>query len=155
MSEEEKDPRTARDALIIELLGDVGRLHDEIKMLPKVINDSISESLELLARAVSEAENTAEKLKSESQTLMEEKAKSEVNRISDELSNAVKTSIDKQVADSLDRSKNDLDQIQSKIKFLSNNIRDKNSTILNYILATSLLGFIFTFWCVLYKLGSI
>ena len=27
-------PRTTRDALTIDLLGDVGRLHDEIKTLP-------------------------------------------------------------------------------------------------------------------------
>ncbi|EQB98982.1 hypothetical protein [Photorhabdus temperata] len=57
-----KIPRTARDALIIELLGDVGTIHDQIKNLPTEIEQAISGSIKLVADAVEDAENTALKL---------------------------------------------------------------------------------------------
>jgi len=58
-----ENPRTARDALIIELLGDIGAVHDEIKLLPKNLRDSLRESLEIIANSVETAEKTSEELK--------------------------------------------------------------------------------------------
>lgn len=57
-----ENPRTARDALIIELLGDIGAVHDEIKQLPKNLKDSLRGSLEIIADSVEAAEKTSQKL---------------------------------------------------------------------------------------------
>lgn len=58
-----ENPRTARDALIIELLGDLGAVHDEIKRLPVNLKGSLRESLDHIANSVEEAEKTAQTLK--------------------------------------------------------------------------------------------
>ncbi|ENJ0562712.1 hypothetical protein AB0Z88_004460, partial [Salmonella enterica] len=62
MQEEARAPKTARDALLIELIGDIGILHDQIKSLPEEINQATSGSIEIIANAVEEAEKTASKL---------------------------------------------------------------------------------------------
>lgn len=62
-----ENPRTTRDALIIELLGDIGALNDEIKRLPVTLRGSLRESLELIANSVEEAESTSKALKIETE----------------------------------------------------------------------------------------
>lgn len=52
------NPRTTRDALTIDLLGDVGRLHDEIKALPEGLKTSLGPSLGALVMASKEAQAT-------------------------------------------------------------------------------------------------
>ncbi|WP_311224324.1 MULTISPECIES: hypothetical protein [unclassified Acidovorax] len=51
-------PRTTRDALTIELLGDVGRLHDEIKALPEGLKTALAPALGAIALASKEAQAT-------------------------------------------------------------------------------------------------
>ena len=51
-------PRTTRDALTIDLLGDVGRLHDQIKALPEGLKTSLAPALGALALASKEAQAT-------------------------------------------------------------------------------------------------
>ena len=48
-------PRTTRDALTIDLLGDVGRLHDEIKALPEGLKTALAPALGAIALASKEA----------------------------------------------------------------------------------------------------
>lgn len=67
MSQENKTPRTARDALIIELLGDLGVVHDEIKKLPSNIENVLADSIRLVAKSVNDVESSAEKIKIETQ----------------------------------------------------------------------------------------
>ncbi|WP_193747022.1 hypothetical protein [Dickeya sp. NCPPB 3274] len=43
-------PRTARDALIAELLGDVGKIDELIKQLPNEINKSTKEVTDFLEK---------------------------------------------------------------------------------------------------------
>jgi len=62
MHDESRVPKTARDALLIELIGDIGVLHDRIKMLPAAINEATEGSIEVVAKSVEEAEKTASKL---------------------------------------------------------------------------------------------
>lgn len=52
------NPRTTRDALTIDLLGDVGRLHDQIKALPEAFKENLAPSLGALALASKEAQAT-------------------------------------------------------------------------------------------------
>ena len=55
-------PRTTRDALTIDLLGDVGRLHDQIKALPEGLQKSLAPSLGALVTASKEAQATISQL---------------------------------------------------------------------------------------------
>ena len=48
-------PRTTRDALTIDLLGDVGRLHDEIKTLPANFEKEVSPVLGAILKATEKA----------------------------------------------------------------------------------------------------
>ena len=58
--EAERTPRTTRDALIHELLGDVGRLHDQVKALPDAFKESVTPTLGALALAVKDAKGSIE-----------------------------------------------------------------------------------------------
>lgn len=49
-------PRTARDALTIELMGDIGRLDDQIKALPTTMNEALAPTLGALVTASKEAQ---------------------------------------------------------------------------------------------------
>lgn len=53
--DEAKNPRTARDALTLELMGDVGRLDDLIKALPEALKESLAPTLGALVIASKEA----------------------------------------------------------------------------------------------------
>lgn len=57
-----QSPRTARDALTIELLGDVGRLHDQIKALPEGLKTSLAPTLGAIALATKEAQEAINKV---------------------------------------------------------------------------------------------
>ena len=46
---------TTHEALIAELLGDVGRLHDEVQALPQALKDALTPTLAALATATTEA----------------------------------------------------------------------------------------------------
>lgn len=76
-----ENPRTARDALIIELLGDIGAVHDEIKKLPVNLRGSLRESLEHIANSVEEAEKTAQALKLQSETSLKAIADLQVEKL--------------------------------------------------------------------------
>lgn len=49
-------PRTTRDALLIDLLGDVGRLHDQLKAIPQAFKENLAPSLGALTLASKEAQ---------------------------------------------------------------------------------------------------
>jgi len=80
----EKKPRTARDALIIELMGDIGLLHDEVKAMPQSVEGSLSESLKLIAGAVEEAEKTTHKLRNETELAIKQMHETHVKNIEEE-----------------------------------------------------------------------
>lgn len=82
--ENENNPRTARDALIIELMGDIGVLHDEIKRLPASLKGSLQDSLKLIADAVEESEKTAELLKSETELSVKQMYENHMNGLEKE-----------------------------------------------------------------------
>lgn len=51
-------PRTTRDALTIDLLGDLGKVHDQIKALPEALKEALAPSLGALVLASKEAQAT-------------------------------------------------------------------------------------------------
>lgn len=62
MDEKEPNPRSARDALMIELIGDLGRVNDQITALPADIKYAIEGSLKLIADAVEQTEKSVEEV---------------------------------------------------------------------------------------------
>ena len=55
-------PRTTRDALTLELMGDIGRLDDKIKALPEGLKEALAPTLGAIALASKEAQATIGKL---------------------------------------------------------------------------------------------
>lgn len=53
-----KTPRTTRDALTLELMGDIGRLDDNIKALPEGLKEALAPTLGAIAMASKEAQAT-------------------------------------------------------------------------------------------------
>lgn len=62
MDEKEPNPRSARDALMIELIGDLGRVNDQITTLPSDIKNAVEGSLRLIADAVEQTEKSAKEV---------------------------------------------------------------------------------------------
>jgi hypothetical protein len=54
----ENIPRTTRDALTLELMGDIGRLDDKIKALPEGLKEALAPTLGAIALASKEAKAT-------------------------------------------------------------------------------------------------
>lgn len=78
-------PRTARDALIIELMGDIGRLDDGIKALPNTMNEAIAPTLGALVTASKEAEKTIAKLGAEQKSSIHNFAEKEKSTLRESL----------------------------------------------------------------------
>lgn len=139
MSEHEIIPPTARDALIIELLSDVGRLHDDIKAIPKMLELSMRDSLDIVADAVEDAEDTALLLqKSTKEVIQATAAKAGVD-VGIEMSTAIHQSLERVFEPSLNRASIKIEELEKRILDLSGNIRDTQATRFNYIV---LAGFV-------------
>ncbi|WP_340621871.1 hypothetical protein [Xenorhabdus siamensis] len=128
MQDEERIPRTARDALIIELLGDLGIVHDKIKNLPEDIDKAISGSLNLVAKAVEDAENTASLLAKGIDTKKESVIK--------DIDTAVKNCLDKHAAKTFSDIDEKVKSLQHKIN--SFDLTDPKGRRLSFILATTI-----------------
>lgn len=141
MSDQTEVPRTARDALLIELLSDVGRVHDAIKEIPEKFKLSMKDSLEIIAQAVGDAESTAKHL----QDVTNESTKATAARVAfeagSELSSSIQQSLERTFEPALNRAAKKIDDLQMRAETLSGNMRDVHATRFNYIL---LIGFVTT-----------
>ncbi|WP_174889528.1 hypothetical protein [Candidatus Williamhamiltonella defendens] len=144
MNKENISPRTARDALIIELLGDVGSIHDEIKELPNLLKVSLSESLKMIASAVEEAEKTAEKLKEETQAVLAASSQAQLHQVQENIGKLVKSSIDTAVEKSLSGAKAEIQTLEDRIDSATAGIKKHNPAIMNYVLAIMMTAMIVT-----------
>lgn len=96
-----ENPRTARDALIIELLGDIGAVHDEVKSLPANLKGSLRESLELIANAVEEAEKTAQSLKDTTESNLKAVSQLQIESLSKDTRSTIEDIFTKVVSDEI------------------------------------------------------
>ncbi|WP_016857443.1 hypothetical protein [Candidatus Williamhamiltonella defendens] len=153
MNKENISPRTARDALIIELLGDVGSIHDEIKELPNVLKVSLSESLKMIADAVEEAEKTAEKLKKETQAALAASSQAQLHQVQENIGDLVKSSVDtaveKSLVDtavekSLSGAQAEIQTLEDRIYSATAGIKKHNPVMMNYVLAIMMTTIIVT-----------
>lgn len=129
MQDEEKTPRTARDALLIELLGDLGIIHDLIKNLPAEIDGAVSGSIKVLADAVEDAENTALKLS----TGIDAHTKKAIKDINE----AVKSSLDQYASETFSDMEENVKMLQHRINHFE--LADPKSRRLSFILSASLI----------------
>lgn len=144
MNKENISPRTARDALIIELLGDVGSIHDEIKELPNLLKVSLSESLKMIADAVEEAEKTAEKLKEETQAVLVASSQAQLHQVQENIGELVKSSVDTAVEKSLSGAQAEIQTLEDRIYSATAGIKKHNPAIMNYVLAIMMTAMIVT-----------
>lgn len=139
MSEENSAPQTARDALITELLSDVGRIHDDIKAIPKMLELSLSDSLEIIAKAVGDAEATAQQLQEASAQAIQATATHLAFEAGTELTGAIQQSLERTFEPALARASAKIDALETRVKSLSGNLRDTHATRTNFVL---LVGFV-------------
>lgn len=141
MNDQVEVPRTARDALLIELLSDVGRVHDAIKEIPAIFKLSMSDSLEIIAQAVGDAESTAKNL----QEMTNESIRATASRVAfesgSELSNSIQQCLERTFEPALNRASAKVEELQKRVEKMSGNTRDVHATRFNYML---LGGFILT-----------
>lgn len=134
--EDVRPPRTARDALLVELIGDVGRVHDQINSIPSLLKDSIGDSLEIMARAVEEAESTARSLSDSAQDSINAHAKLVQFQAGAELATAIRETLDKTFEPSIQKAQQGLIDFEKSLARMSGGMRDKHSTRLNYLLGS-------------------
>lgn len=137
MEIQEKVSGTARDALVTELLGDVGNLHDEIKAIPKLLEQSMRDTLSLVADAVEDAEDTVFELQKQTKELAEAAATKAGLDLGVQLSSAVHASLNQAFEPALQRASLKLDNLESLIAKASGSLRDTHATRFNYIILAS------------------
>jgi hypothetical protein len=139
MNEEAVMPRTARDALVTELLSDVGRLHDDIKAMPGILRISMSESLEIVAEAVEDSEKTAKQLQEATRLAIQATSSQLAFDAGVELTNSIQASLQRTFEPALERAASKIESLEVRLKTISNHARDAHATRFNYIV---LCGFV-------------
>lgn len=134
-------PGTARDALIVELLSDVGRLHDEIKAIPELLKISMQDSIEIVADAVEDAEETAYLLQKNTKEIIQATASKAGIDVGIELSAAIHKSLEKVFEPALNRASVKVESLESRVAALSGSVRDTHALRFNYVV---LAGFVLT-----------
>jgi uncharacterized protein YukE len=139
MNQAEKIPATARDALITELLSDVGRLHDDVKRIPKLLELSMRDSLNIVADAVEDAEDTALLLQENTKELIQATTTQAGLDIGIKLSEAIQGSLSRAFEPALNRATAKIEQLESRLANLSGNVRDTHATRFNYMVLAGFL----------------
>ncbi len=129
MTDSDKIPRTARDALIIELLGDIGAVHDLIKNLPQNIDQAVSGSIKLVADAVEDAEKTA--------SLLAKGIEAQKATVIKDIDLAVKNSLDQHAINTFSSMEEKVNKLQHKIN--SFELADPKGRRLSFIISSALI----------------
>lgn len=129
----------ARDALIAELLGDVGRLQDEVRAIPNLLSLSMSDSIRIVADAVEDAERTAHSLQTSTKDLIQATSAKAGIDLGIELADAIHRSLQKVFEPALASAAGKIESLEAKVTAMSGQVRDAHATRWNYIL---LAGFV-------------
>lgn len=141
---DERIPRTARDALIIELLGDLGSIHDQIKNLPAEIEKAVGGSLTVIADAVEDAEKTTLQL---AQSIDIRK-----DTVTRDIDIAVQNSLEKHAAQTFSKMDEKVKNLQHKINRFE--LADPKGRRLSLILAVTIVLLIFLSSAAIYGIYS-
>ncbi|KPW79844.1 hypothetical protein [Pseudomonas syringae group genomosp. 3] len=134
----EKNTTTARDALITELLSDVGHLHDSIKNIPKLLELSMDDSLRIVADAVEDAEDTALFLQESTKELIQATTTKAGLDAGIKLSEAIHDSLANAFEPALNRATVKIEQLENRVSALSGNLRDTQATRFNHMMLAGL-----------------
>lgn len=129
MQDDIKSPRTARDALLIELLGDLGLINDKIKTLPTEISEAIHGSLSIVIKAVEDAEHTA--------TLLSKSIDIKKDSAIKDIDEAVKNSLNQHVENTFSSMDEKVKKLQHKINTFD--LVDPKSRRLSLILSITVI----------------
>lgn len=127
----------ARDALIAELLGDVGRLQDEVRAIPNLLSLSMSDSLRIVADAVEDAEKTAHSLQTSTKDLIQATSAKAGIDLGIELADAIHRSLHKVFEPALVSAAGKIESLEAKVTAMSGQVRDAHAVRWNYILLAS------------------
>lgn len=152
MQDNTSSSRTARDALIIELLGDLGKVHDEVKNLPANVESALIDTIKIIADSAEKLESSAETTRNETQAALAALSQKELETTKTKITEVVNESIDTAIKSSLTKANSDIVQLENKIQSLSSGLKRKDITVMNYILAAlvtvtlvgTVIGFMFT-----------
>lgn len=133
MTEELKIPRTAREALMIELISDLGRVHDDIKAIPDLFKLSIGDSLEIIARAVEEAETTAQKLQDATKEAIQATSARVAFEAGSQLTEAIQMSMERTFEPALGKAALNVDSLEGRLTAVAGKIRQTHATRFNFI----------------------
>lgn len=139
MNVQENMPASARDALITELLSDVGNLHDEVKALPKALALSMTDSLLIVANAVDDAEKTSLLLQQSTNELMRATSSKVGIDVGIELASAIHQSLEKVFEPALNRAAMRVEKLEKQVASISSTSRDPQAARFNQMV---LAGFI-------------
>lgn len=139
MNVHDQMPATARDALITELLSDVGNLYDAVKALPKALELSMTDSLLIVANAVEDAEKTSVMLQNSTNELMRATSSKVGIDVGIELASAIHQSLERVFEPALNRAAMRIETIEKQVTAMSRTTRDPHAARLNQIV---LAGFV-------------
>ncbi|MBE5254660.1 hypothetical protein [Mixta mediterraneensis] len=111
-----ENPRTARDALIIELLGDLGAVHDEIKRLPVNLKGSLRESLDHIANSVEEAEKTAQALRRDTENALKAVSELQVEKLDKETRTVIEECFSRAVGNEIQKTEKIATNLQDTLQ---------------------------------------
>jgi flavin-binding protein dodecin len=117
-----------------ELLGDVGHVPDEVKPIPKLLKQSMHDTLNLVADAVEDAEDTVFELQKQTKQYAEAAVTKAGLDLGVQLSNAIHTSLDQAFEPALLRASSELENLENLITKASGSLRDTHATRFNYII---------------------
>jgi len=120
-----ENPRTARDALIIELLGDIGAVHDEIKQLPKNLKDSLRGSLEIIADSVEAAEKTSQKLNTSTVEALKATSELQVEKLDKETRIVIEECFSRIIGDEIRKTEKIASNLQETLEKFPNHFGEK------------------------------
>jgi len=119
------------------------------------IPDILEGSLNIIASAVEDAEKTAATLTAETKGVMVALSKIEVEAAHRRITEAVESSVDEALTNSLGRIQIDVQAIEGRVKSLGSSFRDKRASTLNLILAGGLVMIMGVFSAGLYVLYDV
>jgi len=147
VSQNENNVATARNVLITELLSDVGRMHDDIRQIPKLLELSMDDSLRIVADAVEDAEDTAIFLQKSTKEFIQAATTKAGLDVGLKLSEAIHESLARAFEPAVNRATAKIEQLESRVSSLSGNFRDTQATRFNHmmvagfvVLAATMLG---------------
>lgn len=126
---------------------------DAIESLPTALEKSV----DIIAAAVEEAENTSERLVAETKSNMFALAKIELEGVHQRIATAIEKGVDDALGKSVVRLKSELSALEVKVKGVASSYRDKRAITLCVALATGLvvlIGFFGVGLYLLYKAGD-